>query len=283
MRVTRSGAGLPQVPDGSDGCHAINGFLGADSNGGPKIVKVTFSEANDAASLDSIFFGTASGGSKGPGPTRFAENPFSGACASVQLPTTSGNAANNMAPVAVPGTSLDANNVLQLDGSLSSDPEGDALTYSWQISGQALARTGKTVLINDLASGNYDVILTVSDGINSTSSMMKLAVQSCGTIDTQAIYDQGFADGVASVDTQAFYNQGFVDGVASVDTQAIYNQGYTAGYTAGYNQGYADGQAAAVSSCQLDPASCNIVSLPGNGNGINNPSNGGLPPGQAKK
>jgi len=59
-----------------DGCRAINGFVGIDSNGGSRITAVTFKEVRDLASLDSIFFGTAVAGSHGPGPTLFPEVPF---------------------------------------------------------------------------------------------------------------------------------------------------------------------------------------------------------------
>jgi hypothetical protein len=83
--ATRASAGLAVVPNGSSSCKAINGFVGVDSNGGSQITRVTFKENRDAASLDSIFFGTAKGGSHGQGPTLFGETP---ACASngVTLP-----------------------------------------------------------------------------------------------------------------------------------------------------------------------------------------------------
>jgi len=75
FKATRASAGLPVVPNGSSSCQAINGFVAIDSNDGPKITQVTFQEASDAASLDSIFFGMAEGGSHGDGPTLFGEIP----------------------------------------------------------------------------------------------------------------------------------------------------------------------------------------------------------------
>jgi hypothetical protein len=85
FKATRASAGLAAVPNGSSSCQAINGFVGVDSNDGPKITQVTFQEDSDAASLDSIFFGTAKGGSHGEGPTLFGETP---ACANntIELP-----------------------------------------------------------------------------------------------------------------------------------------------------------------------------------------------------
>ncbi len=83
--ATRASAGLAAVPNGSSSCKAINGFVGVDSNGGKKIMQVAFQEDRDAASLDSIFFGTAEGGSHSKGPTLFGETPV---CASngIMLP-----------------------------------------------------------------------------------------------------------------------------------------------------------------------------------------------------
>jgi hypothetical protein len=83
-------AGLPNVPDSlpspAGECTAINGFLGVDSNGGPRIIKVVFATHNDAASLDSIFFGTAIGGCHGPGPAGFPKNPLNSQCAALGFP-----------------------------------------------------------------------------------------------------------------------------------------------------------------------------------------------------
>jgi len=82
-------------------------------------------------------------------------------------------------------------------------------------------------------------------------------------------YSNGYSDGYANG-----YQVGQIDGYASG-----YTDGYVNGQAAGYNSGYA----AAVAACQADPASCGIASIPGQGKGTINPSNGGLPPGQAKK
>jgi hypothetical protein len=79
-------------------------------------------------------------------------------------------------PVAIAGTSLDGNNMLQLDGTLSSDPQGEPLTFSWQIDGELALRTGQIVSISDLPVGNYQVTLTVSNGIYTDTDTMLFAV-----------------------------------------------------------------------------------------------------------
>lgn len=74
--ATTTSVGHGYVSNSSSGCTAINGFVGIDSNGGLKIKSVTFTESRDAASLDSIYFGVANGGSTGNGPTLFPESAF---------------------------------------------------------------------------------------------------------------------------------------------------------------------------------------------------------------
>jgi hypothetical protein len=79
----------------------------------------------------------------------------------------------NNSPTAVAGTSLDKDEYLQLDGSLSTDIDGDTLTMSWVIDGESNARTGSIVSLADLATGTYKVTLTVSDGKeNAVDSML---------------------------------------------------------------------------------------------------------------
>lgn len=84
-------------------------------------------------------------------------------------------------PVAVAGTSLDGNNMLQLDGTLSNDPNVDPLTFNWQIdplngTGQTETRTGQVASIADLPVGNYQVTLTVSNGTLSDTDTMLLGI-----------------------------------------------------------------------------------------------------------
>lgn len=196
--TNRGEAGLLGVRENATGCNAINGFLGIDSNSGPKISHVTLTHNNDAASLDSIFFGIAAGGSNGPGPSPLPESPFNNSadCPLTYAQLPSGNTppdpSTNQPPIAVAGTSLDLNESLQLDGSLSSDPDSDPLTFSWQIEGELSPRVGQTVLISDLMLGTYTVALTVSDGQDSNTDVMLLGI-------TEADPQQQAEDTVATV------------------------------------------------------------------------------------
>lgn len=81
-------------------------------------------------------------------------------------------------PSAVAGTSLDADNMLQLNGTESSDPDGDQLTFSWDITGNETQsnRTGQIVSIADLPVGDYEVTLTVSDGTYTDTDTMLLGI-----------------------------------------------------------------------------------------------------------
>lgn len=85
--ITRDAAGIPSVPGTSPSLHpectAINSFLGTDSGGGPRIIKAIFMTASDASSLDSLFFGSAQGGSQGTGIFSFPETLASVDCAAL--------------------------------------------------------------------------------------------------------------------------------------------------------------------------------------------------------
>ncbi len=82
----------------------------------------------------------------------------------------------NFPPIAIAGTSLDGNNMLQLDGILSSDPNNDPLTFSWQIEGETTPRLGQIVSVEDLAVGDYTATLTVSDDVNTSTDTMLLGI-----------------------------------------------------------------------------------------------------------
>lgn len=69
-------------------------------------------------------------------------------------------------PIAVAGTSLDGNNLLQLDATLSSNPAGNLMTFSWQVDAETTPRIGQITSISDLGVGNYNVTLTVEDTIS---------------------------------------------------------------------------------------------------------------------
>lgn len=82
-------------------------------------------------------------------------------------------------PLAIAGTSLDANGRPQLDGTLS---EGSNLTYVWQIEGEPFPRLGPIVAIDDLAIGTYFVSLTVSNVVKSDTDTMLVGIPAQGDV-----------------------------------------------------------------------------------------------------
>ena len=89
-----------------------------------------------------------------------------------------GGGGPNQAPTAVAGGpySGTVGNVITLNGSGSSDPEGSALSYSWTVSdGRTL--TGATPSISFATAGSYTVSLVVSDGLlNSAPSVANITI-----------------------------------------------------------------------------------------------------------
>ena len=71
----------------------------------------------------------------------------------------------NIAPIADPGGPYtgEPGQMITFDGSASADPNGDALTYSWDF-GDGSSGTGVTPTHSYTASGNYEVSLVVNDG-----------------------------------------------------------------------------------------------------------------------
>jgi PKD repeat protein len=84
---------------------------------------------------------------------------------------------NNAPPVADPnGPYLGAvNTSISFDGSGSSDPDGDALTYSWDF-GDSNTGTGATPSHSYATAGIYKVCLTVNDGIVDSAEVCTIAV-----------------------------------------------------------------------------------------------------------
>jgi len=88
-------------------------------------------------------------------------------------------------PVAVAGTSLDDNGLIQLDASESFDPnDGEALTYTWYINGDTVAREGETVSVSDLDPGVHRALLVVNDGTHVSTDTLLYVVPDTGAGET---------------------------------------------------------------------------------------------------
>jgi glucose/arabinose dehydrogenase/PKD repeat protein len=102
-----------------------------------------------------------------------------------RIASTSDNRAPSAVATATP-TSGTAPLKVTLDGRGSSDPDGDPLTYSWDIDGNVLQSTSATTTWTFTTGGTYNVRLTVSDpdGLSSTSNAVTVTVSSPGPVNT---------------------------------------------------------------------------------------------------
>lgn len=132
--------------------------------------------------------------------------------------------AMNTAPVADAGDDLvvTEGELATLDGSRSADPDGDALTYAWEIEavdGPTLLVPGAILPVTTLQTlddGDYTLTLIVSDGAFTASDTATLTVLNDDPV-TTAQLDGAMADGIALL-TASFTEEGVVDThTASVD------------------------------------------------------------------
>ena len=104
-------------------------------------------------------------------------------------PTSVGNRAPNAVATATPSSGMVPLDVT-LSGASSSDPDGDALTYSWDIDGDGNFgdRTGQTVDVTYTTGGTVNVRLKVSDtgGLSDESNPVTVTVTSPGPQNTAA-------------------------------------------------------------------------------------------------
>lgn len=121
----------------------------------------------------------------------------------------------NAAPIANAGTNqtVDINTLVQLDGSSSSDPDLDPITYAWTLQstpgGSSSTLTGPTTVnptITPDIAGDYMIQLIVNDGtVNSAADSVVITANSTTPTPTPSASDttltgQGIPDGTYTVD-----------------------------------------------------------------------------------
>lgn len=119
-------------------------------------------------------------------------------------PTPTATAIPLLPPIAVAGTSLDANFQLELNASLSSDSDGNIVSYSWQISGEANPHLGQIISLADLPTGEYTVVLTVTDNDSLTgmdTMLLGLPARDPGDVSSPFVEGTVPADGEQEVRT----------------------------------------------------------------------------------
>lgn len=150
----------------------------------------------------------------------------------------------NAAPIANAGLPLSGNedDLLVFNASASSDPEGDALTYSWNFGdGQTtVPSTSPTVSHAYAYGGTFSVVLTVDDGHSQSTATITATVMEVNdipvanaggpysgfagaliTVDATNSFDFDNLDGSAANNQVLSYIWDFGDGAAVVNTQNL--------------------------------------------------------------
>nr|WP_298930284.1 PKD domain-containing protein [uncultured Erythrobacter sp.] len=142
----------------------------------------------------------------------------------------------NRGPLADAGADqgpIDAGQTVTLDGTASSDPDGDTLSYSWvQTSGPAVtlsdSNSAEPSFVAPQANGTVTFALTVSDGTLSSTDEVSIEVRAVGSItiiqrivgtDTQVT----FASSLAALSTSVTTNNGTAEVTAQLVPVGTYS------------------------------------------------------------
>ena len=166
----------------------------------------------------------------------------------------------NDSPVAVitGPNSVAKNSILTLDAIQSSDANGDALTYSWNVGDGRPLMTGTSVSYIYSHSGNFTVTLTVSDGETSTTTSKIISVDnqaptatisSADTVNRNegALFDSSFS--TDSNGDSLTYSWSFGDGTLTlVTTNTSVNHVYASSGTYTVTLTVSDGETSTITS-----------------------------------
>ncbi|HMZ19731.1 MAG TPA: IPT/TIG domain-containing protein, partial [Blastocatellia bacterium] len=141
----------------------------------PSLSFVSITNANPAGRTATLFINPA-GGNVGQYSVQVrADDGKGGVTLTPAFTITVSDPGGNQPPLAVANqlpSSVVAQNgstaAVQLDGSASSDPNNDPLTFSWKDNGQEIATTATANV--QLGIGQHSIVLTVSDGKGGTNS-----------------------------------------------------------------------------------------------------------------
>ena len=128
-------------------------------------------------------------------------------------------------------TSSVAGLTVSVDGSDSSDPDGDALTYSWDFGDGSAAGSGKTADHAFAAAGTYQVTLTVSDGELTATANESVTVSDIPTASFTATPTGSTVsvDASASSDDGSIVSYAWDFGDGATGTGVTTDHGYTTG------------------------------------------------------